>query len=325
MLISFLPSCSDMPVYGDLQISRNDLPEVGNTISITSWNVGYAALGAKADFLSDGGENLRALDQATISAAADAITMLASRFNTQFVFFQELAKAGFITRSVPLLSRMNNSLSDYSSVFWQDLGISNVPEQFAVSHGLGVYARNDVEISRAYKIPQEPGFYFLFVKRYYAAIVNEVPIDGSDKKWILINIHLSAFDDETDVRRKQLRAVFDFAGREFDKGNYVVIGGDWNLRLVETEFVHNTDDEYLFWINDFPKELLPVGWRLAIDDSVPTVRTLHAPYNQGQNYTTIVDGFAYSPNVAVNRVSTYDLGFEHTDHHPVSAVFRIRY
>ena len=73
-----------------------------------------------------------------------------------------------------------------------------------------------------------------------------------------------------------------------------MLGGDWNMRISDTDFAHTTADKDLFWIYDFPEDLLPDGWRFGVDERTPTVRTLHKPYVEGENYTTIIDGFAYS-------------------------------
>mgnify|MGYP006969481625 CR=1 FL=1 len=56
---------------------------------------------------------------------------------------------------------------------------------------------------------------------------------------------------------------------------------------------------------------------IAADAAIPSVRTNHQPYTPGENYVTTIDGFIVSPNVAIEGVSGYDLGFEHTDHQPV--------
>lgn len=189
---------------------------------------------------------------------------------------------------------------------------------------MGVFAKNGIEVSKAFELAQPEGYTFLRVKRYYAAIVSEVPIRGSDRKWVVVNVHMSAFDQGADVRRAQIKALFDFAESEYRKGNYVVLGGDWNMQIADTKFPHTTTEEHLFWLYDFPPKMLPEGWRFGVDPATPTVRTLHKPYVEGENYTTIIDGFAYSPNVNLRRVSTADLEFEHSDHHPVTAVFTTR-
>ncbi len=96
------------------------------------------------------------------------------------------------------------------------------------------------------------------------------------------------------------------------------------MRISDADFPHTTADEDLFWIYDFPQDLLPEGWQFGVDEHTPTVRTLHKPYVEGENYTAIIDGFAYSPNVRLQRITTTDLKFENSDHHPVTAEFSVR-
>lgn len=324
-LTALLAACGVSPEYGAVPVNvPQDLPDANHQISVTTWNVGYGALGAGADFIADGGENMRALDQATISAAATAIGQQTGQFDSQFILLQELADASILTRGVPVRDVVEGNLPDYSQTYWQDLEITNAPTSLRISHGMGVYGRNRIDSINAEELPQEPGYFFLNVKRYYAALVARAPIAGSDKQWVLMNIHLSAFDKDAGVRRAQIAAVFDLAQAEYDKGNYVVIGGDWNMRISTTDFTHTTDDEHLFWIFDFPPEMLPAGWQFGVDPTTPTVRTLHQPYVAGDNYTAIIDGFAYSPNVTLGRISTQNLGFAESDHHPVTGIFRTR-
>ena len=115
--------------------------------------------------------------------------------------------------------------------------------------------------------------------------------------------------------------MFDIAEAAYERGDHVIIGGDWNMRLALTDFAHQTDARHLFWVHDMPPDTLPEGWQWAIDPDTPTVRTLHAPYVAGQTYTMIIDGFAVSPNVEVDSVRTTASGFAHTDHHPVLGRF----
>ncbi len=98
--------------------------------------------------------------------------------------------------------------------------------------------------------------------------------------------------------------------------------GALNLVLEDSEFPHTTDKKYLFWVHDFPREVLPEGWRIVADPSTPTVRTDQQPYVAGDNFVTIIDGFIVSPNVNVLGVKTTDMGFEASDHQPVTGVFQ---
>ena len=214
IVATILSGCGNLPTYGELDVtSPGSLPTAGRQISVTTWNVGYGALGDGADFMADGGEHLRALDADEVAQAVQEIGIQAGNFDAQFLLFQELANGSVLTRNASVQSEIDQNLTKHSAVYWEDLGVI-APRPYNISHGMGVYARTGSGIAHAYELPQEPGYFFLTVKRYYAAIVTEVPIEGTDHKWVLMNVHLSAFDDGADVRRAQVQAVFDFAKGE---------------------------------------------------------------------------------------------------------------
>ena len=168
----------------------------------------------------------------------------------------------------------------------------------------------------------EPKPLFGFMNRQYGMQILRVPGAGDGDEWAFINIHLSAFDDGGNLRRQQINAVFDYAQRLYDAGVHVVIGGDWNMELVDTAFPHQTAEKDRFWIHPFPQKNVPDNWQPAIDDTLPTVRTVHQPFVRGENYLTIIDGFFVSPNVEIVSVETVDTGFEMSDHMPVIGNFR---
>jgi endonuclease/exonuclease/phosphatase family metal-dependent hydrolase len=147
-------------------------------------------------------------------------------------------------------------------------------------------------------------------------VVARIPMEGGGG-WTIASVHLAAFDEDAAVRTRQLRELLAWAEQEYQRGQFVVLGGDWNLQLAETAFPHSTDERFLFWLFPFPADVLPEGWRIAADANVPSVRTNHQPYVAGDNYVTSIDGFIVSPNVDIRRVAGVDLGFEHSDHQPV--------
>ncbi len=152
-------------------------------------------------------------------------------------------------------------------------------------------------------------------------IVNHISTNIQDKEWIIINLHLAAFDSNANVRSEQLKEVRSFAIEQYQRGNFVVIGGDWNLRLAQTDFPHKTEEKYLFWVHDLPDNAFPPDWKIVVDSRVPSVRTVHKAYVPKDNYVTNIDGFITSPNVNPIQVETMDLGFANSDHNPVKASF----
>ena len=140
----------------------------------------------------------------------------------------------------------------------------------------------------------------------------------SGKVLVMINTHNSAFDDGT-LRKAELNILKETAITEFRKGNYVIVGGDWNLNppgfklsMIKTGDIAASND-----VNNSSGSLMPDGWQWAFDNKTPSNRFVNEPYKKGQTKTTIIDYFLLSPNVRLIKVETINLGFQHSDHNPV--------
>ena len=308
------------PVAPD--VIQSNLPMTTDTLSVMTWNIGYGALGKNADLVVDKGKSLRALSASDISAAAARIAAHLARQSTDVICLQENANAGFLTRGVPVRNVIEAALGDRINLFWTDMRSVLVPSYFHIAHGMSVHARVKLQSCDAVLFPQDDTHYFGGLKKFYGGQISRFRIKDEERDWVVFNIHLSAFDPDARSRLDQLQDLLSLAQREYQKGHFVVLGGDWNMRLTATDFAHQTDEKKLSVTMDFPHAALGEGWTLAIDPKTPTVRSLNKSYVAGENYTTIIDGFVCSPNVAVTEISTADLGFENSDHHPVEACFK---
>ncbi|PMP79300.1 MAG: hypothetical protein C0176_05865, partial [Mesoaciditoga sp.] len=70
-------------------------------------------------------------------------------------------------------------------------------------------------------------------------IVTKYMIEKSPKMLDLVNLHLSAFDRDGELRKIELDYLKDFMVEEYKKGNYVVVEGNWNnimlgVRKIDT-------------------------------------------------------------------------------------------
>ena len=139
---------------------------------------------------------------------------------------------------------------------------------------------------------------------------------------VLINIHLSAFDDGT-LREQQSAFIRQQILALYEQGHYVVIGGDWNMVLPgvarDAFGSFTTPEQDLAWLKTLPDGFTPEGWTWAVDRTVPSVRTNEQPFREGENLRTVIDGFLLSPNVQLEDVRGVDLRFAHSDHQPVWA------
>ncbi len=312
------------PRYGGVPFRGADLTATaGPALNIVTWNIGYASLGAGADFVADGGRSVRPIGRRGIAAAAEAVGKTLAGLDPDLVLLQEMAAASFATRSIDVKGGVLRGLEGYRAAFWEDFATTMLPPPFDISNGMMTLSRVSAAECVARALPQEPGFHFGMLKKHYGGLATRIPTEDG-REWTILNVHLSAFDDGGKIRAGQVAALLEMAEAEYRRGAHVVVGGDWNMRLVDTSFPHETEEKFLSWIHDFPHQTVAEGWTFGIDPSVPTVRTLHRPYDAGVNYVTVIDGFLVSPNVAIERIETTDLGFLHTDHHPVLASLRMR-
>lgn len=148
-------------------------------------------------------------------------------------------------------------------------------------------------------------------------LVTRFPLKDSSKELVLINFHLEAYDSG-EGKIAQSKMLADVLAREYEKGNYVIAGGDFNQTFegIDKYPVTNKED----WVPGVIGESdLPEHFSFAIDDSFPTCRLLNAPYTGSYDTSQVyvIDGFLVSDNLAVRNVNVIDVGFEYTDHQPV--------
>ena len=112
----------------------------------------------------------------------------------------------------------------------------------------------------------------------------------------------------------------DLMQEEFDKGNYVIAGGDFNQTFSNS----NVNLEKYPKKNDWVCPIIDVtqykDFTFSMDDTVPTCRSLYKTYydNKSPDFQYyMLDGFITSNNIAVKSVETLDLDFKNTDHNPV--------
>lgn len=290
-------------------------------ISITIWNIGYAGLGKNSDFITDGGKRFFPPSYSEVKKNLAGIKKLLKNLSSDIYMLQEVSEKSPLSFLIPVRAQIIYLFPKFLAVFRGDIASKYLPWPLKVNHGTLTIAKARSLSNRVVNLPFEPNLMLGVLKRNYGLLVTHFAIKNSDKQWVIVNLHLSAFDENGATRQKQFDAVFAFAQEEYQKGNYVILGGDWNMELTKSDFAHKTDKKHLFWRIEFPANHLPKGWKIGVDKKTPTVRTNYKPYIKGENHTSIIDGFIISPNVKINSVNTLDLNFEHTDHQPVNGIF----
>ena len=298
--------------------------DAGDLLSLATWNLGYGGLGEESDFVADGGQRYLAPSRAVVEKNFRGIEKTLSDLDVDLCLLQELTKCSPLTFGRGLQKHLPQQFGRLASIYSPDLSTRLVPRPLRIEQGFGIFSQVKIAQVHRHPLTLEDEFYGGVLRRHYHALVTRVPIQGSSQKWTIINVHLAVFDNSASVRQEQFCEVMDLAAEEYRNGARVVLGGDWNMELAPSPWPHNTDERHLFWCHDFPWEQLPEGWRVGFDRTVPTARTLYDRYRENENYTAIIDGFVLSPNVEIVSVKAMDLGFRHTDHHPVVIQVRAR-
>jgi endonuclease/exonuclease/phosphatase family metal-dependent hydrolase len=315
---------SQTPVASlEVPAPKTDLPNaLPAEITLTTWNIGFAALGVEGDAVSDGGKSLFPQSGELVQHNLDGIVALLGTIDQDVLMLQEVSQHSIMSWWRPVYDTIAATMPARQIAFRPDITTWGLPFPLVIDHGTVVALKANPANVEVIPLPLEPGAIMGLIKRRYAMQVVRVPIEGTAAQWVLVNLHLSPFDEGGVTRKEQLEVLMDFASGEYEKGNHVVLGGDWNMVLADPRLPSTTPQELLFWVVDFPLEMLPAGWSIVTaPEGEATVRTTDKPYVEGENYRTAIDGFVVSPNVTARSVKVTDTKFSFSDHMPVTAVF----
>ena len=291
----------------------------GSGLNILSWNIGYAGLGAASDFFMDGGKSARAADRAAVDRYLGNIADTVKNGGYDLVMLQEVdvdsSRTYGVDESASLMRGTGVHALNYSCPF--------VPVPFPPMGKVnsGLMTTTDYEIREAERIALPCPFSWPMstVNLKRCLLVSRLPVAGGDRELVLVNLHLEAYDDG-EGKLAQTRALMEFLQEEYEKGNYVVAGGDFNQAFPGSlEAFPMVDPAY--WTPGVLEEAsLPEGFSFVCDLTTPSCRLLNQPYDPSDTAHTqvyLIDGFLVSPNVTVREVETLDLGCADSDHNPV--------
>ena len=294
----------------------------GQTLEVLSWNIGYAGLGAESDFFMDGGKDTASADRPTVERYLGGIAETVASSGAELVLLQEVDRASTRTYRIDEAASLLDTLGGgKSAAFAKNFSVPFVPYPLPPIGKVesGLMTLSDYEIAssdrRALFCPFSWPLRIANLKR--CLLVSRLPIEGSDKELVLIDLHMEAYDD-SGGRVTQTKELAEFIGAEYEKGNYVIAGGDFNQMFPKTSYRFTIFTPELWLPGVFDTELLPEGFQTVFDPNIPSCRLLNAPYNAETAQHYVIDGFVLSPNVKLEAVETLDLGFVNSDHNPVS-------
>lgn len=326
-LILWLSVCEFKPAdVTDVKVESNSQvgefsPFLDQELTVISWNIGYAGLGKDSDFFMDGGENVSSADQDTVTASLLGIyKQLYTGDNQAGIYMlQEVDKNSARTYGMD----ESDCLGIYNSTYALNYSCPFVPYPLPpigrVNSGLLTTTMYDIDSSERISLPCPFDWPVSTANLKRCLLVSYLPIEGSSNKLVIVNLHLEAYDDGEGkiAQTKQLR---EFIQSEYEKGNYVIAGGDFNQVFPGGIEKYPNEHPELWEPGIITEDIMPEGWSLAYDLETPSCRLLNQPYDPEDIENTqyyVIDGFIISPNVELISVETLDAGFEFADHNPV--------
>lgn len=293
-------------------------------ISFVTLNTGYAGLDASQDFFMDGGKGVNP-DQDKVNENMAAINRTLELLPADFYFLQEVDKSSSRTYH---LDQTKYYLPDVTTRIYSQNFVSKwvpypLPMIGSVDSGIMTLTNFKVSSSERVSLPDSGASWpksMFFFKRCFQ--VSRVPIEDTDKELVLINTHLEAYS-EGEYRTKQLKAIYKVMEEEYAKGNYVVLGGDFNSSFPTTQNKYPINPE-LWAPSQLVKKELPAGFKFAYDKSNPTCRLLNIPYDESTAQFYCIDGYIVSKNIKVESIMTLNFNFTNTDHNPVMMYIRLK-
>lgn len=300
-------------------------------VSVAIWNIGYGGLGEESDFFYDGGGmffsggHMIRPTEAMFKKNMEGILTWAQSTQADFFLLQEVDRASKrsygVDQFVSIAEQMEGVYAGFAVNYkspWVPLPVFEPWHMYGKTFsGLGSYSRFQPEEATRYQLPGEYGWPTRIFQLDRCAAVMRIPA-GGEKDLVLINIHNSAFDKGGKLKQQQMRFLKDFFLAEYQKGNYVIAGGDWNQcppYFRKDGFMPGSPKAES--LSNIDPGFLPSDWQWVYDPTVPTNRSVENPLKMGETFVTIIDFFLISPNIKVRKVKGMNMNFRYSDHQPV--------
>ena len=293
-----------------------------DTLTIMTWNIGYAGLGKEMDFFYDGGEKVRPSKEMARKYLDGIKSFVRGQDTVDFILLQEIDLKARRSYKMNEVKEIAESAGNRSLFFAINYSVPFVPVPITQPMGYvegGMATFSDYYPSEATRyayplIAPWPDRLFLLDRCF---ILTRFPLKNG-KDMIVINTHNSAFISDSLLMAEELEILKTKMMEEYTAGNYVIAGGDWNANPPDFEPKGNYNgNKYAVCDIRMNVKTMPADWIWAVDASAPTNRYNDKAFVKGENRTTTLDYFLASPNLGIVYTKTKDLGFEDSDHNPV--------
>lgn len=334
LLISYHRLPDNMALTIDKPMADNKCPAVNTEeeYSIITYNLGFGAYTPDFSFFMDGGKESVAKSKESAVAAIDGAANMIKSYDADFICFQEVDIDATRSYHVNQYDMLKSIFDTYTSNYAINYDSAFLFYPFHKPHGkskacLSTFSKYEMTSALRRSLPISTSFSKFFdLDRCYS--ITRIPTENG-KELCLYNVHLSAYGNSDEIRAGQVGMLCEDMRKDYEKGNYVICGGDFNHDLKNEEL--DPDNEYS-WAYPFPREMLPENFALGIDDFSEqekakikdSARNADMEYVEGVTFTVTLDGFIVSENVEITGYDHLYTGYLYSDHDPVLMTFKLK-
>lgn len=290
----------------------------GDSVKILSWNLGFGALGDNADFFMDGGKMVYPADEARVRTNIDAFINEVRAQDADIVLFQEIdtdSDRSYHIDQVAVFDGIGYNSRAFAYNFRVVYAPVPIPPMGKIDSGIAVYSSYPISSAERIQLPCPFSWPIRTFNLKRCLLVTRIPVEGG-KEIVLINLHLEAYDDG-EGKAAQTLMLMNILNEESGKGNYVIVGGDFNQGFS------NVPCNYTVYPEQWQPGTIDVShfednWQFIMNNEIPTCRSLYYPLkgNEDSVQYYMIDGFILSKNITVESYEIIDRGFENSDHNP---------
>jgi len=301
----------------------------GDRIELLTFDIGYAGLDQYMDFFMDGGRSNTPPSKARMLENLEGIAAVINSQSYDVLLLQEVDRSSRRSYGVDQEEWLHGRLSG-NSVFAQDFRCLFIPYPVpdvigAVNSGLQTITGLNIRAAQRIALPngrEWPGRIFAPKS---CMLLTRTALEDSGRELVIINLHMDSYGTDAD-RAAQLEALAEVMQYEYEMGNYVIAGGNFNQAFPDDDFsAYPLRQSGRFEPGRMDASLLRKNWQFVSDRSAPTSRLRNAPYSQARWWAQyyVLDGYILSPNVLLEQVKTVNAEFRHSDHNPVKIVVQL--
>ena len=323
---SRIPDMQETAVIGDARAAA----AAGVEYTAVTYNIGFGAYTPDFTFFMDGGTESWAASRESVIRCVSGAAETAKAFAPDLVLFQEVDMDSTRSYHVDQAEMLRGAFPGWDSAAAVNYHSPFLMYPLTQPHGasnscLLTESAFDISASLRRSLPIAAGFSKLLdLDRCYS--ISRIPVENG-RELVVVNTHLSAYGTDAEQGEAQLEMLMADLKSEYDKGNYVICGGDFNHDFTgSSRELFNPGTERIYsWCQPFPDGVIPAGLRKCTDYAegpVASTRDTDIPYGP-DSFLVTLDGFIVSDNVLCGYVQNVDTGFAFSDHNPVVLRFTL--